>query len=330
MKRITLLLVFFLVLVCGSSHGQTMMAVQNISISPSNPLPSSSITVVASGVLTATNVVINSSFISVTGNIVDLFFDVTAPGFGIGINVPFTQTFFLNPLPSGNYLITINGLYVADMVLPSSKQFTVSGPPPVCNANFTYSTVSIIPPPQNLEMIQFTDQSTGNTVNSWNWNFGDGTTSSFQNAPHGFSNLSSGQYNVCLTINTTDNCSDTYCEIVTINQYVPVCDANFDFYPDTISQGNPNIEVFNFQDLSTGSPAIAWNWDFGDGNFSTNQHPQHGYSNAIGGNYIVCLNILTSDSCNRSESSHLGMCPQLFGGNPCSYLVRRASVRWSK
>ena len=45
-------------------------------------------------------------------------------------------------------------------------------------------------------------------------------------------------------------------------------------------------EVVTFTDTSTGSPA-TWAWDFGDGETSSEQHPEHAY--AAPGCYIVTL-----------------------------------------
>lgn len=43
-----------------------------------------------------------------------------------------------------------------------------------------------------------------------------------------------------------------------------------------------------FKDLSVGT-ITAWKWDFGDGTFSTEQHPQHSYAKP--GNYVIILDI---------------------------------------
>jgi len=56
-----------------------------------------------------------------------------------------------------------------------------------------------------------------------------------------------------------------------------------------------------FTDTSTGSPS-AWNWSFGDGQFSTLQHPDHTFMGA--GNYTVSLNATNdggSDTMTRTD-----------------------------
>ncbi len=44
-----------------------------------------------------------------------------------------------------------------------------------------------------------------------------------------------------------------------------------------------------FTDISAGGQAIAWNWDFGDGNIDTIQNPTHSYTTA--GSYTVTMTI---------------------------------------
>ncbi|XOV67271.1 MAG: PKD domain-containing protein [Fluviicola sp.] len=57
-----------------------------------------------------------------------------------------------------------------------------------------------------------------------------------------------------------------------------------------------NFLAVDFTDMSTaqGDPAISWSWDFGDGNTSTMQNPNHTY--AAPGQYIVCLTVTNSCS----------------------------------
>lgn len=57
-----------------------------------------------------------------------------------------------------------------------------------------------------------------------------------------------------------------------------------------IQTGEAPLQV-NFQDLSTGFPA-SWEWNFGDGNISTERHPTHTYS--APGTYGVSLTVTNS------------------------------------
>ncbi len=55
-----------------------------------------------------------------------------------------------------------------------------------------------------------------------------------------------------------------------------------------------------FKDNSTGSP-YAWNWNFGDGTFSTIQNPKHTYSQA--GNYSVTLTVTNTSGSNSFKKA---------------------------
>ncbi len=156
---------------------------------------------------------------------------------------------------------------------------------PGCDAYFTYSSAGSL-------AIDFTDMSftnPGTMVTDWIWSFGDGTGSFDQNPNHTF--VSAGYYEVCLTIQTSDSCSSTYCEYIYVSGGGSGnCDALFTY---SNSAGN-NFEL-SFSDASTGS-VFAWIWDFGDGTISSDQNPVHLYN--APGTYQVCLQIFTLDSCN--------------------------------
>lgn len=64
-----------------------------------------------------------------------------------------------------------------------------------------------------------------------------------------------------------------------IRYFIP--SSLFAYYPETPVQG----DAITFQNLSTN--ASSYNWDFGDGNFSTSVNPTHTYSDT--GTYIVTL-----------------------------------------
>lgn len=65
-----------------------------------------------------------------------------------------------------------------------------------------------------------------------------------------------------------------------------------EFAADTEADCADNLAV-QFCDLSEGSPT-AWSWDFGDGNTSTSQHPNHSYTAA--GIYDVSLTVTRGGS----------------------------------
>ncbi len=120
-------------------------------------------------------------------------------------------------------------------------------------------------------------------IDFWFWEFGDGTTSNFTNPLHTFP--MPGAYEVCLTIGNDCGMSQT-CQ--TINVACTPPQANFNL--------TTNELMLSAHDLSALNPT-EWNWDFGDGNTSTQQHPQYSYSQP--GTYEVCLTV--SGDCGSTE-----------------------------
>lgn len=136
--------------------------------------------------------------------------------------------------------------------------------------------------------VAFSDASTteAGTVNTWSWVFGDGTISTSQNPSHTYT--TSGTYTVNLTVTNSLGSTDLESKTDYITVTIPgTPTADFSGTP---TSGVQPLEV-QFTDESTGSPT-AWNWSFGDGEYSTWQHPIHTYSAA--GTYTVILNASNS------------------------------------
>jgi len=129
-------------------------------------------------------------------------------------------------------------------------------------------------------MVTFTDLSV-DSVNSWQWDFGDGNSSNDQNPVNEY--INPGDYTVSLIVMGPGG-SDTLVK----SNYI---DANYapptaDFIGSPIS-GNAPLEVV-FTDLSVDS-VNYWLWNFGDGETSNNQNPTHTYGNM--GTYTVSLSV---------------------------------------
>jgi PKD repeat protein len=164
-----------------------------------------------------------------------------------------------------------------------------------CHAGFSFQQVA------NTTTVNFTDLSTSpNTITSWIWDFGDGGTSTSQNPHHTYNH--DGTYTVCLTIHDNHGCSDTYCHHVVVNPVSGNCQAKYSFHQV------PNTLTVNFTDLSTSSNTItSWSWDFGDGNSSNLQNPDHTYDHA--GTYNVCLTIHDDHGCTHTFCHHFVVNP---------------------
>ncbi len=176
----------------------------------------------------------------------------------------------------GTYTITLTAKNSCGSLTESMDINVTSTPDPIAEFRASSTTACI------GENILFSDLSTDAT--SWAWNFGDGHTSGLQNPSHAYS--IEGQYTVSLTVKN-DCGEDDEIKVLYISIY-PNPDAKFTF--DAVSDCfTGHVE---FTDHST--DADAWQWDFGDGNYSSDQHPSHKYNQP--GTYTVTLT--ASNLCN--------------------------------
>ncbi|MGB9835676.1 MAG: PKD domain-containing protein, partial [Candidatus Saccharicenans sp.] len=128
--------------------------------------------------------------------------------------------------------------------------------------------------------VQFTDMSTGNPT-SWNWNFGDGGTSSEKNPKHIYTK--SGTYNITLEVSNGAVTKNTVKQITVVSSLIP----DFSYSPDQPEVG----QSVQFVDVTVGNP-VNWAWDFGDGDSSTLRNPIHVYNQP--GLYKVTLKVSNS------------------------------------
>lgn len=137
--------------------------------------------------------------------------------------------------------------------------------------------------------VNFVNTSTGGFAYHWDFGVGgtnDDTSSQFEPS---YTYADTGVYTVKLVVNPASTCPDS------ISRFVKVFPKFHTFFSDSGTQC-PRQPI-NFKDLSqaTIKPIISWNWNFGDGNFSTDQNPTHIYS--FGGTYNVMLVSQNIKSC---------------------------------
>ncbi|MDD1683730.1 MAG: PKD domain-containing protein [Methanoregula sp.] len=148
--------------------------------------------------------------------------------------------------------------------------------------------------------VQFTDLTpTGST--HWNWDFGDGATSTDQNPNHTYTD--NNPYTVTLTV------SNPWCRnATTVPDYIVLGAPVASFTAMPTSEIVPATIQFN--DTSDGSPD-TWSWDFGDGGVSPQQHPTHVYT--VPGIYTVSLT--ASNTFGDNTSTRLDYIHALKGAN---------------
>ncbi|MEI6293690.1 MAG: PKD domain-containing protein [Methanomicrobiales archaeon] len=142
--------------------------------------------------------------------------------------------------------------------------------------------------------VHFTDTSRY-PLRSWFWDFGDGSFSYEKNPTHVYTQM--GSFQVTLK---QRNSYSTPTKIATITVTLhpnptptfptpPI--ANFTY------SGNPPSQ---FTDRSTGNPT-TWNWNFGDGTYSSLQNPYHTYENC--GIYTITLTVCNAGGCTTSSAA---------------------------
>jgi PKD repeat protein len=216
-----------------------------------------------------------------TGSIVQWDWNFDDPASGI-LNTSLLQNpshVYSNPGTFTVYEIVTNSNGCKDTI---AKSVLIN---PVAQIDFTFTGQCVNNP------TQFTPVLNGATTTQYNWDFGDGSTSTASNPMHTYT--VSGTFNVSLTV--TDNFG-VISNVIHAVQIFPIPIAHF-----TNTQacfGQPT----QFTDLSLISygTIIQWQWNFGDPasgvmNTSTAQNPEHIYTSA--GGYSVQLIVTSSVGC---------------------------------
>ena len=128
--------------------------------------------------------------------------------------------------------------------------------------------------------------STVSEGDTWAWDFGAGNPSNNPNPVHLYTDT--GSYTVSLTV-TNNGCAATLTKSQFVRVKPPI--SNFTYQNDCV-----NRRQFLFTDRSIG--ATSWQWNFGDGNTSTQQNPTHTY--AAFGSYVVTLTVM-NDTCSHTQ-----------------------------
>jgi PKD repeat protein len=158
---------------------------------------------------------------------------------------------------AGSYQVTLitrdtSGCLDTFLLAP---QIVVNNPIP----SFSAPTVACI-------HIPMTFQNTSQNASSYLWDFGDGSTSTDSTPTHTYH--AGGVYTITLTA-TMNSCSVT----TVYTNYMTVADPNAAFTFTTSGQCMP--VTVNFTNQST--PALLWNWHFGNGDSAQTQHPVYTY-----------------------------------------------------
>ena len=226
------------------------------------------------------------------------------------IPTPFLQTFpnttvsFTNTTPAGPwlYLWDFGDTTISNLGTPPNHVYSSWGSYPitltVSTTNCTDTAVQIINiiapvpvasfqgPAQGCRplAVQFTNNS--QYADTYLWNFGDGGSST-QFEPN-YTYYNPGIFTVTLTVFGTGG-QDIQIQQLIIEVF-QVPSAFFTVSPTTVFIPNEPVSLFNLSNF-----ASSYFWDFGDGNTSTDEFPQHIYTQQ--GVYDIMLIASTPNNC---------------------------------
>lgn len=169
--------------------------------------------------------------------------------------------------------VTVNPLPVAAFTLPNT-----------CGLSDTITNTSTVIPPSQ--------------ITSYQWNFGNGQTSTQQNPVYNY--INPGVYNITLTVTSTGGCTDSEVQPITINA-IPV--ASFTA-PQTC---HGNAVPFTNTSNILGNVNLNYQWSFGNGNTSTQTNPTQMYTNP--GQYLATLIVVGPGLCSDTATQVVNVPP---------------------
>jgi len=161
--------------------------------------------------------------------------------------------------------------------------------------------------------VDFTNNSTNESSSvTYSWDFGVSGAISSEASPN-YTYSTPGSYTVSLTVTNDGLCSNQLTE----TGYIKV-NAN------PVSEFTPNptetlLEdaTINFINNSTSVDNVAYNWDFGDGQSSTELNPNHTYTTS--GTFLVSLLATTNAGCENESSAEVTVFPNFAVYAPSAF-----------
>jgi len=193
---------------------------------------------------------------------------------------------------TGEYTVTltVTGISTDECTFTTDTTITVNGAP---EALFEYDNTCL------GDSTYFTDLSYSQYgfISEWNWDFGDGNTSTLEDPSHYYT--SNDSYNVTLIVTDNYGCSDT------VSLMVQVYDSpNPSFTWDQVCDPVGQVNFFDESTPGTdGSPIVGWNWELDDNYYSTEIDPSYIYD-IIDTCYTVVLTVTDNNGCESTDTNY--------------------------
>lgn len=217
-----------------------------------------------------------------TGNITSYFWD-----FGNG-----NTSALKNPgalyHTAGNYtvkLVITDGAGETDTLLKTLAIKAIPNP----QVGFTVSSLKTCAG----EELKFTDTSKASSgkIASWQWNFGDGGSSTFQNPAYTYT--TGGNFSVSLIVTDTNGCKSFVNRSSYISASLP---AQVGFtVNNTGSCILPHNAVFTDTSITDPDQTYSYVWNFGNGDSAAAQNPSYTFTQS--GNYDITLSLKDKNNC---------------------------------
>ncbi len=191
----------------------------------------------------------------------------------------------------GEYIVTltVTGIGTEQCTFTTDTTITVNGAP---EAMFEYENTCL------GDSTYFTDLSYSQYgfVSQWDWDFGDGNTSTMEDPSHYYQN--NDDYEVTLIVTDNYGCSDT------ISLWVQVYDSpNPSFTWDQVCDPVGQVNYFDESTPGTdGAPIVGWSWELDDGYFSSEIDPSYIY-NIIDTCYTILLTVTDNNGCESTDTN---------------------------
>jgi len=197
---------------------------------------------------------------------------------------------------AGTYAVTLTVTNASSQSAFVTQSLTVGASTSLPTALFAFSPST----PAAGQSVYFNASAStagpGHTLQTFNWDFGDGVTASGVTANHAYS--VQGTYSVTLSVADEVGQRSTVTNTVAVASVKPV--ASFTFSPSTATAP----ATIYFSSTSTASPGhtiASYSWDFGDGGTQTGTAtPSHSF--AAAGTYTVTLTV-TDDAGNSASTT---------------------------
>ncbi|MFI5195469.1 MAG: PKD domain-containing protein [Chitinophagales bacterium] len=161
---------------------------------------------------------------------------------------------------------------------------------PTPTVSFTANDTAVCPG----VAITFTSTSSSGVAGpvTYQWNFGDGTSSTAASPTHTFPGP--GYYNITLSVTNSQGCVSSLTKVAYIHVFTPSV-PGFTASPTYVCK-SPGTVVFT--NTSSGTGPYSCTWSFGDGTTGTGTSPSHTYT--ASGTYTVKLVETDGDGCTDS------------------------------